>query len=132
MIFCNSEPFWIITFFDCIFDLQNHRHIYLSNIYNVIHIWDASIVPTDVSAWVLKIPPLQKSRHLGSSVLFFFIGTTYYTSNKKYISTNSIPVYSWYLKRAVDILLQTGVNTIDFHYLDSSNQRRVSSWDRDM
>lgn len=48
--------------FLCINDL----HFY-SNIYSVIHILGVSFVPTDVRA--LKLPPLQKSRYLGTCVL---------------------------------------------------------------
>ena len=37
----------------CIIDLQNHRNIFLSNIYDIFPAYDVSFVPTDVRARVL-------------------------------------------------------------------------------
>ena len=49
-----------------VIDLQNFvksKIIFLSNIYNVIHIKRISFIPIDVSAWVLKIYPSKKRRY---------------------------------------------------------------------
>ena len=47
------------------------KNVFLSDMYNVFPILGKSSVhvPTDVSAWTLKIPPSQKNRYLGTCVL---------------------------------------------------------------
>ena len=52
--------------FLCIIDLQSERNKFLSN---VIPIHGVNFVPTNVSAWALKIPSSQKSTYLATCVL---------------------------------------------------------------
>ena len=59
---CNYELIWLITWvFLKYYWLAEWRNCILSNIYNVIPIQSVRFVPTNGSAWALKIPPSQKS-----------------------------------------------------------------------